>query len=594
MPRARKRKNKATISDSSPVAIEAPKSELAELAQNYVAKAHEYARDVVERRIAACWQVRAACQRFLDDLERQKDASFPFVFEAGAAGRPCVFLEALPHVKGKWARTHETLQLEPWQCFIVCNAFGWVLRADPTRYRFRRAVIIVPRKNGKSFLGAGIALFKFCADNEYSPEVYFGATSLEQSKRLGFKVARAMVLASPELQEVFGLTANVNSITRADGGVMMPVIAKPGDGDSPSCAVIDEYHEHPTSDLVDTMETGMGARENPLSLIISTAGSNRGGPCFLLQKDIEAILRGTMRDDRTFGIVYTVDAEDRPFSEEALTKANPNCGVSVDRQFLIDEMNAARQSSRKQNAFKTKYLDIWVNASVSWMNMERWRELAETELRIEDYVGQRCLIALDLASEIDIASKVYLFPETRDSKMHFVVFTKHYLNERAIEDGRGEHYAAWVEDGWLTATPGNVTDYVQITDELVEDQQRYKVLEVPHDPYHAAALVQFAQQDRRWNQSVEFVKVTQSVEHMSPAMKQLEALVADGRLHHDGDPVLEWMIANVVARQLGKGNLMPDKESVDRKIDGAVALMMAVYRATCIKLNRPAGRIFFV
>jgi phage terminase large subunit-like protein len=560
--------------------------------RDYLAIASSYARDVISGKIPACKQVVQACKRHFKDLQRsaaavsQADPKFEFYLDADSAVRVCQFLEALPHVKGKWALKKEMLRLDPWQVFIFVSLFGWVERADPTRYRFREAYICVPRKNGKSFKAAGTGLYKFAADGEYCSEVYFGATSEEQAKRVGFKPARAMAVKSPALCKAFGIKVNVHNLVRLeDGSILKPVIARPGDGDSPSCAIIDEYHEHPTPELYDTMKTGMGARENPLLLVITTAGSNRGGPCFLLQKDVEAILAGTIVNERLFGIIYTIDPEDDWTSDAALVKANPNFGISIDPEFLRNEQHAARQSARKQNIFKTKYLNIWVNAAVAWMNMEKWKALSDPALLLEQFAGEPCLIALDLASEIDIASKVYLFSRELQEKQHFYCFCKHYLNQQAIEEGRGEHYAAWAEDGWLTATPGNVTDYPMICDDLIDDSEKHLVREVPHDPYHGAPLVQFVQKDPRWDQSIEFVKITQNVQNLSPAMKQLEALVLDGRLHHDGDPVLEWMISNVVARTISKDNIVPDKESPERKIDAAVALLMDISRASTLNVS---------
>lgn len=550
--------------------------------RDYVAIANQYARDVVAGRILACRQVIKACKRHLRDLSRQDTPDFPFVIDNPSGERVAQFLEALPHVKGKWARKRETLTLEPWQCFLVVSLFGWVEAADRTRYRFQEAYICIPRKDGKSFLAGGIGLYKFAADGEYCSEVYFGATSEEQAKRVGFKPARAMAMKSPEMCDAFHVKVNVNSLVKDDDqSILKPVIARPGDGDMPSCAVIDEYHEHPKPELYDTMKPGMASRENPLLFVITTAGSNRGGPCYLLQRDAEDVLDGKIVNERWFVLIYTIDPEDDWKSEEALRKANPNFGVSIEADKLIAAQQAAIQSARLQNTFKTKHLNVWVNAAVSWMNMEKWKLCEDRTLRIEDFTGEPCLISLDLASEIDIASKIYLFWKWIEGKQHFYCFAKHYLNQLAVEEG-GEHYATWVEDGWLTATPGNVTDYPTIAEDLIEDGNNFTLREVPHDPYHAAALVQFIQKDPRWNQSIEFVKVTQNTEHMSPAMKQLEAIVLDGRLHHDGDPVLEWMISNVVCKHLAKDNIMPDKERPERKIDGAVALMMDIYRAVAV------------
>jgi phage terminase large subunit-like protein len=294
--------------------------------------------------------------------------------------------------------------------------FGWVERDDPTRYRFRDAYIEVPRKNGKTTgFSAGIELYKFAADGECGAEVYIGATSEDQAKRTGFSAARTMALRSKALCEAFGITVNTKSLTRDDGSVLKPVIARPGDGDSPSCAVCEEYHEHPTSELYDTMKTGMGARENPLALIVTTAGFNRAGPCYAVRQEVQKVLEGTLVNERLFGIIYTIDREDLienggdPFSEATLRKANPNFGVSIDPKFLLDEARKAKESSRRQNTFLTKHLDVWVNAAVSWMNMAQWDELADPTLKIEDFYGEEGITGVDLANRIDLASKVIVF-----------------------------------------------------------------------------------------------------------------------------------------------------------------------------------------
>jgi phage terminase large subunit-like protein len=341
--------------------------------KDYAAIATRYANQVVAGEIEACLQIRQACKRHLDDLRRSTHGGFEFVFRPESAARVCEFIEALPHVKGKWAARRENIRLEPWQVFFVASVFGWVERAEPTRYRFTEAWLVVPRKNGKTALAAGIELYKFAADDEFAAEVYIGATSEDQAKRTGFSAARAMAMRSPGLQKAFGIKINVKSLVRdSDGSLLKPVISKPGDGDSPSCAALEEYHEHPTSELYDTMKTGMGARENPLELVITTAGSNRSYPCYAQQREIEQMLAGMLpMNDRLFALIYTIDPDDDWQSPDVLRKANPNYGVSVDPQRLRDDQLVAIRSARKQNTFKTKHLDVWVNASVSWLNMAK-------------------------------------------------------------------------------------------------------------------------------------------------------------------------------------------------------------------------------
>jgi phage terminase large subunit-like protein len=555
--------------------------------KDFAGIAFRYAEDVVAGTIDVCLQVRQACQRHIDDLDRSAAGDFGFIFRPDSGARVCEFIEALPHVKGKWAAKRENIRLEPWQIFIVVSLFGWVERDEPTRYRFTDAYICVPRKNGKTALAAGIELYKFAADDEFAAEVYIGATSEDQAKRTGFSAARTMAMRSPGLCKAFGIQINVKSLVRdSDGSVLKPVISKPGDGDSPSCAALEEYHEHPTAELHDTMKTGMGARENPLLFAITTAGTNRSYPCYALQREIEQMLAGTRpMNERLFGIIYTIDAGDDWQDEAVLRKANPNYGISVDPQRLRDDQLAAVQSARKQNTFKTKHLNIWVNASVSWMNMSKWDELADPTLKLEDFVGEDCIAAFDLASRIDLVAKILLFRRFEDDGMgssrdHFYAFCTSYLNAARVEDSKGQHYAAWAEDGHLVVTPGNETDYNWIADDLVEDAQHLRLLQIPHDPHHAAALIQFIRARDDWRQDAEFVEIPQTRASYSPAMKELEALVLSGRLHHTGDPVLSWAIANVVAEVDNRDNIFPTKEAPENKIDPAVALMMAVRQWT--------------
>lgn len=480
-------------------------------------------------------------------------------------------------MKGKWAARRENLKLGPWQVLIVCSLFGWVSIASGC-YRFREAYIEVPRKNAKSTLAAGIGLAKFCADNEYGAEVYSGATTEKQAWEV-FRPAHQMVSRTPLLKETFGIGVNAKSLTiLANGSRFEPVIGKPGDGASPSCAINDEYHGHLTDDLHDTMLTGMGARDNPLMFNITTGGSDRSGPCYAMHQDAINILEGRVTNEEFFAIIYTIDGGDDWQSEEALRKANPNYDVSVSGDYLRRQQRDAINSARKQNTFKTKHLDIWVNADVAWMNSANWAKCADPNLSLADFRGELCMAAIDLASRKDIADKVLMFRRVIDGKAHYYGFAKHYLNQAAVENSKGSFYAGWAIEGKLAVTPGNITDYKQIADELIEDTKQFQVLEVPHDPYHAAGLVTFVQAEPEWNQSTLFVEVRQTVAVMSPAMKEFEAIVLDDRFHHDGDPILDWMVNNVVCHRDRKENIFPVKSREENKIDGAICLFMGLSR----------------
>jgi len=242
--------------------------------QSYSETAENYAHDVLSGQILAAKYIQLAAARYLDGL---KDQSV-YVYNEAKAHKACKFVEAQYHTKGRWASKKQHLMLEPWQIFFVCNVFGWVNKSTGLR-RYREVLLLVPRKNGKSALAAAIGLYMLCADDEYGAEVYTGATSEKQAKEV-FVPAQAMVRMNPAMADYFGLQNNASNICILENGSKMePIIGNPPDGSSPSCAIVDEVHEHKDSRLIDTMITGMGAREQPLMLYITRGDDNISWPC---------------------------------------------------------------------------------------------------------------------------------------------------------------------------------------------------------------------------------------------------------------------------------------------------------------------------
>lgn len=583
----------------------------------HVSKALLYARGVIDGQIIACKWVKLACQRFLNDIDRAESPDWPYYLDEAAAEHVCKFVERFPHVKGKWAIPRPgdpdsiLIRLELWQCFNLVNLYGW-LHKKPTpegRHvrRFRMAYIAVPRKNAKSTTVAPLGLYHVAADEEPGAEVFCGATSKDQAFEV-FRPARQMAAAasSAGFRRVFGVEVATESIFVPESqSFFKPLIGKPGDGSSPSCAIIDEYHEHQDDTQLDTMRTGMGAREQPMCIVITTAGEDVASPCFSLQLDIEKLLSGVYVDEETFGIIYTIDEGDDWTSEEALIKANPNYGVSVNVEQVRGLQREAQRSPRKQNVFKTKRLNVWVHAKNPWMNMESWNKAADPELRIESVAGERGAMAMDLSSKLDIASTVRLLwrDGEEDSclrckgektvelggeeitcvrcggtgvvpQRHYYAFARHYLPEEQASRPENQHYQGWVNQGRLIATDGNMIDYEIIKEDILEDAKDLELVALGFDPWNAAATAQQLQAE-----GLDVVEVPQTVRNLSEPMKEIEALVIAGRFHHDGDPVLTWMVSNVVAKADRKGNLFPNKQSEKAKIDGAVALITAMSRA---------------
>lgn len=544
--------------------------------------AMQYARDVISGKILACNYVKMACQRHIDDLQKSiNDKDYPFRFDREKAERACRFVQLLPHSSGDLKG--QKLKAEPWQLFIFACIFGWLRKKDKKR-RFTEAYIRVARKNGKSFFAAGIGMYMFCADGENGAEVYCGATQMRQAKKV-FTPARHMARMLPNLRSHFGVEVWVDKLTREDGSIFAPVVGDPGDGDSPSCAIIDEYHEHSTDTLYQTMTTGMGARSQPLTVIITTSGSNLASPCYDKDKEVKEVLDGILPGDHIFGMIYELDPGDDWQDPTNLIKANPNIGVSVGYEYLVKKLETARTVPRQTNAIKTKHLNMWVSAATAFFNLEHWKAAEDQNLRFEDFRQDECIFALDLAAKLDLNAGIPLFVREIKGKRHYYcIGSKFWVPEDTVYSTDPKHikaadkYQAWVNSGHLVATDGAEADYREILASVIDlqDNDKVRLNLIPIDPSGATAL-----SHELADSGFEPVNIRQDYTNMSPPMKELEAALAGGRFHHDGNPILMWCISNVIGKFIpGSDDVVrPTKGDNQSKIDGAVALLMAIGRA---------------
>lgn len=551
--------------------------------KDFAAIAMQYAQDVVDVKIIACKWVRLACKRHLKDLEKAKDDSYPFVFnpeltdlkgkQYRPAQRVCAFGEKMPHIKGDWASQRQLIKLEPWEVFILAVSFGWIKKSNLKR-RFVEIDLFVPRKNAKSTIAAIIGLYMLSADGEFGAEVYSGATSKDQALEV-FVPARLMAISTPEFRSYYGVLANKSNLAVVDTNSRFePVIGNPGDGASPSCWIVDEYHEHTTNAMYETGNTGMGARSQPILLVITTAGVNISGPCYQHQIQLQNILLGLIENDRRFGIIYTMDAEDDWTSEEALRKANPNFDISVSAEFLLAQLQDALADPRKQAIYKTKHLNIWVASASPAFNLENLQNCSDPTLQLEDFRGESCYIGNDLASKVDIASTVFEFIREINGKKHYYVFTKNYLPEAAVEKPENAHYRGWVIEGHLTQTPGNMISLTHIEEDTLEVSEKVQVEEIAMDAWGAREMAPNLQE-----LGYTVIDVPMNVKYLSEPMKDIAALIDDGRFHHDGNPAFIWMMSNVEVVPDRNDNWFPRKNSTEKKIDAAIALIVAHGRA---------------
>lgn len=544
-----------------------------------VDQAERFAKQILAGKIPACKYVKLACQRHFDDVASSKKKEYPYKFDKAEAQRRIDFIELLPHTKGEWAFKRQLLTLEPWQKFGMAMTFGWKRKADGMR-RFRESYWEVNRKNGKSAIAAGVGLSCFVQDREFGAEVYSGATTEKQAWEV-FRPARLMVKRTPLLADAAGIEVNASNMNRpSDGARFEPIIGNPGDGASPSCALIDEYHEHDSDNLYATMLTGMGARKQPLMLIITTAGANIEGPCYDKRREVIEMLEGLVPSDELFGWIWTIDEEDDWKDPEVLAKANPNIGVSVYKEYLISQQQRAIKQPRFTNRFKTKHLGIWVTAKTGFFNMAQWEKLKDETLTLDQFEGQPCVLGFDLARKLDMNSMSRIFWRDIDGKRHYYsVAPKFWVPEDTVFDSDNqklaEKYQKWVNQGLMYATDGAEVDYREILEEAKEANRINPVLSSPIDPFGATNLGH--QLD---DEGLEPVTIVQNYTNMSDPMKEIEAAIASGRFHHDGNPIMTWCMSNVIGKFL-PGNddvVRPIKQGNDNKIDGAVTLIMGVGR----------------
>lgn len=534
--------------------------------RDYIAIANQYIENVLNGNVPACEFVKLACQRQRDDLALE---NFKYRFDEEKASRVCKFMELLPHTKGKWAREKRLIYLEPWQIFKLVVVFGWV--DDQGLRRFKTVYDEEPRKNAKSTIVAGIGLFMLAADGEAGAEVYSAATTRDQAA-IVWKTAKLMAEKSPGLRRKFGVDTSSHTVyVEHNDSVFKPLSRDQGgnhDGYSVSCGIIDELHAHRTRDIYDVIETGTGSRDQPLIWNITTAGSNRSGICYELRAYAIKVLNGVVNDDEFFGIIYTIDDGDDWTDPKVWQKANPNWGVSVSPEDIERKARKAIETPAAQNNFLTKHLNVWCNANTAWMNMQAWGACARQN-KLEKFRACKAWLAVDLATKTDIAS-IGIIIEQDDI---CYAFNRNFLNADAIERGGNSQYSGWARSGHLISTDGNVTDYEAIEIEIKRLCDLLDVQDVCFDPWQAQRTMQNLMAD-----GLPVVEYRQTVQNLSEPMKELEALVLQGKLLHNDDPVLNWMISNVVCHTDAKENIYPRKEFPENKIDGAVALIMAIGR----------------
>ncbi|PWG14031.1 terminase [Streptomyces sp. V2] len=501
------------------------------------------------------------------------------VFDPDRVDRVLKSFHLLRHTQGKWAG--KPLDPDPWQvAYIIAPVFGWV-RWDDEAEGFVRIVrklyVDVPRRNGKTTLSGGIAVYLMAADSEPGAQVYAAATS-EKQARYTFDPIRTIAERAPALKG--NVKAYTKKITHPASGSYFTVVSSVAEamhGANVHGGIIDELHVHKTPDLVETIETGTGSRRQPLVVIITTADDGKQESIYDRKRQyVEQLARGVLHDPDTYGVVWGAEDDDDPYAESTWRKANPGFGVSPSAAYLRGAAAEAQQSPADLAKFLRLHLGIRTKQSTRFLMMPAWDSnagLVDEEL----LAGRDTWGGLDLASTSDLCALCWLFPDDDNGTLDAVWrFWTPEDNLKALDKRTAGAASRWVREGWLTATPGNVADYDWIREQIRRDRDKFKVRSIGYDPWNASQLTNDLVSER-----APMVKVRQGFATMSPVLKEIQRLVLQGTperpaLRHGGHPVVRWCVDNLAVAMDPAGNVKPDKANSGDKIDGVSALATAM------------------
>jgi phage terminase large subunit-like protein len=563
--------------------------------RDHIALAAQYQSDVLSGKIPACKWVTLAAERNRKDLDRQDTEDFPYRFDAEAGRRICQFAELLPHIRGPkafvvgrddndrpiWNR----LVLEPWQCWLLSTLFGWQ-REDGTR-RFRVGLILIPRKNGKSVLGAVVSLYMLAFEGG-SGECYSAATTRDQAKIVA-EIVWEMANRSPQFRDHYkirlGAKTRLSLSIPSNAAKFEPLSAEANslDGLNVLLAVIDELHAHKTRGVYDVLDTATGTQLQPMLLSITTAGVEIGGICHEKLGYLEKVLEGVETDETFFGTNYTIDQGDDLRQEVIQRKANPNFGVSVQADDLMRKVQEAQHSPSALNNVLTKHFNVWIRSESSWMTADVWNTCT-AKVTTDSLAGLPCWIGVDLGETRDPSSLALLF-KTGDQQ--FALVPRIYMPADVAARSPIAQMSGWCRSGHIIVTEGNEADYARIQGDLLDFMRTLHVREIDFDRRSARLMMQqirMALEPQFGRDRVEQIvlDIPQSLETMDPAMKFAETIVLKKTLQHDGNPAMSWMISNIVIERNHKNEIYPRKaggKDSPNKIDGAIAFFTALSRA---------------
>lgn len=543
--------------------------------------ANQYALDVHEGKILSCKLLQLAVARYFNDLSRQEAEEFPYYHDEEAAQTVINFLESCHHFEGSMAG--KPFLLEPWQQFLIWNVFGWKRCKDDLR-RFSTAYVEVPKKNGKSILASGIALYGLSPlDGEARPQVYAIATKEDQAK-IVFDGGKEILKKSPTLRNLYDTFAK-SIYCPESNGFFKPLgnDSDTQDGINIHFVVVDEYHAHKSDKLYGNAESATASRDQSLMFVITTAGFNTAGPCYRMREAGLNLLNDNLTDDSTFYLIYELDEEDwekENWKNQALwAKAHPNLNVSVTVDKLQELLNKAlAEGSSKLSNWMTKNMNRWLNAYELWKAAKVWKNCDHGPVDLELLKGKQCYAGLDMASNDDLTACVLNFPVQSGieiaQKLYFFWMPEENVREK-MQEHRAD-YQKWIELGYIRTTPGNIIDKAFILQALIDIMGLYDLQSIHYDPWNLRSDAAV------WSDQhgLPLVELNQGLPYMAPPTKEYETQIYGGLFNHGGNPVMKWMIGNCMIYKDPRENITIHKGKSRNKVDGPVADVMSTFGAT--------------
>jgi phage terminase large subunit-like protein len=541
-----------------------------------------YCKDVLNDTVISCKYVKLAVKRFNKDLKR-KD----IYLDWEKANFAINFIQSINHVDGS------QFILEAWQKFCLVNVFGFYYNNGERR--FIKAYEEVPRKNGKTAKLAAIGLLGLADDEKKDAHIYVAATTKDQAN-ICYNAAKQMARNSWLTEKDEGIVRitqyEMFNISEGYDTNNMKALASDSnnlDGLKPSIAIIDEFHAHKTDDIYNVIISGMGATQDPLLYVITTAGFNKNSPCFRERKYCIEILENKIQNDRYFTIIFTIDEGDDWKDHKTWAKANPNLGVSVKQSFLQSELIDALASGTKEINFKTKYLNLWTDTATTWISDENYM-LCATNFDACDLIGRDCYGGLDLSKSQDFSSLCLLFPPINGEKDYKCLYY-FWLPELTAKERHKRNYSnllEWSEIGAINLTDGNVIDHQLIRNAINLLNENFRIKFINYDRAFATTLVTELTQD-----GIEMTPFGQGFMSMGAPTSEFERMILNKELNHGFNPVMRWMMGNILILRDAAGNMKIDKSNNDSKVDGPIANVMAIAAYMQSQVEKPIEKEYF-